>query len=133
VSGPRADPAGDTRAVKGRRSGLVALLVPPVAWFLALSLSYLVEDFNCTAAATADDPTPATGLKVTLLVLHGILLVVAVVAGLLGWRATRSGGSDRGRGDVARFTGSVGAGLSLVFAFGIVLIAWNVLVLEVCG
>jgi hypothetical protein len=114
------------------RVGVAAMLVPPVAWALSLGLSYAVQDFTCSAAASASDPDPAASLRAVLLALNGVLLVATLVAGAGGLAAGRRSRRGKDSGLVA-FLGYVGAGLALVFAFGIVLIAANPLVLEVCG
>jgi TRAP-type mannitol/chloroaromatic compound transport system permease small subunit len=116
----------------GRVLGLIALLTPPVAWLISLAVSYAIEDFACAAAATADGAAPETAVRTVVLGLNAVLLVVTGLAVAAGVRAARTGsGEEEERVQV--FLGTTGAALGTLFAFGIVLIAWNPLVLEVCG
>lgn len=109
----------------------VAALAPPVAWLLSLGLSYVIEDFVCTAAASAGAPAPTETVRVLIVVLNIVLLLVTVAAGLAGFAAARRAPSN-GSG-AALFLGYTGALLAMMFAFGIILIGINPLVLEVCA
>lgn len=110
---------------------IVSALAPPVAWLLSLGLSYAIEDFVCTAAASAGAPPPTETVRVLIVVLNIVLLLVTVVAGLAGFAAARRAPSH-GSG-AALFLGYTGALLAIMFAFGIILIGINPLVLEVCA
>jgi hypothetical protein len=128
----RTDRAATGRSRRDTRLGVVALLVPAAAWLGSLGLSYTVEDFTCSAAATSSLTVDADALRAVLLGLNAVLLVVALLAGWAGLSVARRSRGPHGS-PLLSFLGYTGAGLALVFAFGILLIAWNPLVLEVCG
>jgi hypothetical protein len=111
---------------------VASVLVPPAAWLLSLSGSYVLEDFVCTAVASAGRTPPEWGLWVLLIVLNTVLLLITLLAGITGWGALRRA-RRAARPALVRFLGGVGAVLSLVMAYGIVLIATQLLFLEVCG
>lgn len=118
-------------ATTGRTwSAALPLLIPPVAWIASLGLSWLVQDFTCTAAVTTGTPVSATALFVTLMVLNGVLLLITLGSGLASVRQLRSG-RCAGEG-LSTFLGGVGLLLALLFAFGIVLIGASPLILEIC-
>ncbi|GAB3553474.1 hypothetical protein GCM10027404_26000 [Arthrobacter tumbae] len=134
---------GTSTAVRGRREqgkrwreplpvATVAALTPPVVWLLSLGLSYAIEDFVCTAAASAGAPAPTETVRVLIIVLNIVLLLVTVAAGLAGFVAARRVPASNGSG-AATFLGYTGALLAIMFAFGIILIGINPLVLEVCA
>lgn len=106
------------------------LLVPPVAWTASLGLSWLVQDFTCTAAITAGAPVPGTALLATLLAINTVLLVVTAGSGVVSvrdYRAVRDA-----QASLLRFLALTGAILAVFFAYGIVLIGAMPLVMEVC-
>lgn len=109
-----------------------SFLVPPAAWLLSLGGSYVLEDFTCTAVASAGRTPPEWGLWALLLALNAVLLLITLLAGITGWGALRRAGRTA-RPNLVRFLGGVGAVLSLVMAYGIVLIGTQLLFLEVCG
>lgn len=106
--------------------GLIATIVPPVAWLVSLAASYVLQDFACSAYASAGAAAPDGSILVGLLAGNAVLLLVTVVAGVLGTLEYRREEGVRG------FLGLIGLGSSVVFGLGIVLIAVNPLVLEVC-
>lgn len=105
--------------------------MPPAAWVLSLGLSYLVQDFTCSAAASAGAPPPESALLVVLTALNLILLLLTLLAGAGGLLLARHR-RKRGGTQVLGFLGYVGAVLALVFSYGIVLIGLNPFVFEVC-
>lgn len=133
---------GSTAIQNHKREGLrrrrplpiatAAALIPPAAWLLSLGLSYVIDDFVCTAAASAGAPAPSSSVRILIIVLNIVLLLVTLAAGLAGFSVARRAPSANGSGS-ARFLGYTGALLALMFAFGIVLIGVNPLVLEVCA
>lgn len=132
--------AGDTGAAPARRTGdddsgragrattlaVLSVLLPPAAWLVSLAASYVLQDFTCSAFANAGRPGPGDTLLVLLLVGNALLLALTVLAGIVGWRQWRSGRST------VRFLGLVGAGLSVFFGLGILMIGLPPLFLEVC-
>ncbi|GAB2943877.1 hypothetical protein GCM10027280_35690 [Micromonospora polyrhachis] len=126
---------GSTRALdrdaQRTRLAVAALLVPPVAWALSLALSYAIQDFTCSAYGSVAEPPPEGAIFAVLTVLNAVLFLVTVLAGIAGFVVARRIG--RGRRSPLVFLGYVGAGLAVVFGFGIVLIAWPQFVVEVCG
>lgn len=116
-----------------QRTGLVSVLlflVPPVAWVLSLGLSYLVEDFACSAAASAGAAAPITAIRTTILVLNVLLLLATAIAGILAVRLRR--GRSVGHPTV-RFLGWGTIASALVFGYGIVLIIVSALLLGTCS
>lgn len=111
---------------------VVAVLVPPVAWLGALGLSYAVQDFACTAYASAGHNPPTTVIGAVVLGLDVVLLVLTLAAGGMAWRVHRRAG-DGERTSAQSFLGLLGVLLSVGFGTGIVLVAVNPLVLEVCA
>ncbi|MCW4384782.1 hypothetical protein OH146_03230 [Salinibacterium sp. SYSU T00001] len=141
---------GAARDPRARRKHLalaaIAVLASPAAWLASLWLSWGVQDFTCSAAASADSDAPAAGLFVILLVMNIVLLVLAALSGVVGWvlarhsrAATQQAESDGGNGESANrpgvlsFLGVTAAVLSLLFCYGIILITANPLVFEVCS
>lgn len=116
--------------VRGSWLASSPLLVPPVAWVASLGLSWLVQDFTCTASMTAGAPVPETALLVTLFVMNAVLLLITVGSGLFSVRALRRG--RRVHAPLMSFLGISGIALAVLFGFGIVLIGSAPLVLEVC-
>lgn len=114
------------------RLAIAAVLVPPVAWLGALGLSYLVQDFACTAYISAGQAPPTTAIGVAVVGLDAVLLGLAVLAGLVAWRTHRRAGADEDS-PLLGFLGRLGLFLSLAFGAGIVMIAVNPFVLEVCA
>jgi hypothetical protein len=133
---PSPAPAG-TALVRGdrldpRRGRLVLLVfaAPVAAWIASLAVSYLVQDFTCSAAASTGAPPPGAGLEVLLLALNAVLLLVALAAGGLALvLALRAPDEDTAG---LRFLGGTAATLALLFAFGIVLIGVTPLMFETC-
>ncbi|MDR7381036.1 hypothetical protein [Promicromonospora iranensis] len=111
---------------------LVGVLLPPVAWLCALGLSYLVQDFACTAYASAGHSPPATVIGAVVVGLDVVLLALAVSAGIMAWRVHRQA-RDTEPSSPLGFLGLLGLLLSVGFGAGIVLVAVNPLVLEVCA
>lgn len=109
----------------------IVLLGPPVAWLLALGLSYIGQDFACSAARSAGRASPGTGLTATVILIDIVLLLVTMAAGVLAARlyADRD---HRRAGHTAAFVGLTGVALAVLFSFGIVLIAVNPTVLGAC-
>jgi hypothetical protein len=119
------------RVDRGVRAAVAAVIVPAVAWALALGASYAVQDFACTAYASAGAPAPDAAVGAVVLALDAVLLLVTVAAGVLAVRALRRG---RAADDhLLGFLGALGLALALGFGAGIVLVAVNPLVLEVCA
>lgn len=105
-------------------------LIAAAAWLAALAGSYVVEDFVCTAAASRADTAPADTVEAVVLVLNALLLLLTLAVGVVGGYVGRRNGE--GPRSATTFLGYLGAGLSLLFGFGIVLIMANPLVLEAC-
>ncbi|MFD2795800.1 hypothetical protein ACFS27_19725 [Promicromonospora vindobonensis] len=112
---------------------VAGVLVPPVAWLCALGLSYVVQDFACTAYASAGHPPPATMIGAIVVGLDVVLLVLVLAAGGVAWRVHRRAAPDVERSSPLSFLGLLGVLLSVGFGAGIVLVAANPLVLEVCA
>ncbi|GAA1127478.1 hypothetical protein [Citricoccus alkalitolerans] len=115
---------------RGTWQAVLPLLIPPIAWLASLGLSWLVQDFTCTASVTAGAPAPERALFVVLLVMNAVLLLITVVSGLFSARALRHG--RRAGAPLLSFLGLSGCALAILFGFGIVLIMAMPLVLEVC-
>ncbi|WP_179951027.1 hypothetical protein [Xylanimonas oleitrophica] len=116
---------------RGTRAAVTAVIVPPVAWVAALGLSYVVQDFTCTAYASNGAPAPSAGVGAVILATDAVLLLLTVAAGLVALRTVRHARADGGR-PLQAFCGLLGVMLAVAFGAGIVLIAVNPLVLEVC-
>ncbi|MFC8923065.1 hypothetical protein [Cellulosimicrobium sp. NPDC057127] len=136
---PTARPAGDRpgrhpephRVDRRVRAAVASVLVPPVAWAVALGASYAVQDFACTAYASAGAPAPDAAVGAVVLALDAVLLLLTVAAGVVALRALRRARATDD--DLLRFLGALGLALAVGFGAGIVLIAVNPLVLEVCA
>ncbi|GAA1659215.1 hypothetical protein GCM10010977_08410 [Citricoccus zhacaiensis] len=115
---------------RGAWQAALPLLIPPVAWLASLGLSWLLQDFTCTASATAGAPAPETALLLVLMGMNAVLLLITVVSGFFSVRALRAG--HRARAPLMSFLGLSGCALAVLFGFGIVLIMAMPLVLEVC-
>ncbi|MGW9551442.1 hypothetical protein ACWG8W_10380 [Citricoccus zhacaiensis] len=115
---------------RGTWQAVLPLLIPPIAWVASLGLSWLVQDFTCTASMTAGAPVPEAALLVTLFVMNAVLLLITVGSGLFSVRALRRG--RRVHAPLMSFLGFIGIALAVLFGFGIVLIGSAPLVLEVC-
>lgn len=111
---------------RGTLIAVASVVVPPLAWLGSLAASYTVQDFTCSAFASAARPGPDGTVLVLLLVGNALLLVLTALTGWGGWTRWQKGS----RGE--RFLGLVGAGMTPVFLLGIVLIALPPLFLEVC-
>lgn len=111
---------------RGTALALASVVVPPLAWIMSLAASYVIQDFTCTNFASAGRPGPDGPVLWLILGLNAVLLILAVLAGAAGWRQWRTGHRT------VRYLGLVGAGASLLFVLGIVLIAMPPLFLEVC-
>ncbi|MFC7402813.1 hypothetical protein [Citricoccus sp. GCM10030269] len=112
------------------RLAILGLFVPPLAWLISLGMSWMVQDFTCTASMTAGAPPPETGLWITLLVMNAVLLALTVSSGFVSGRTLRTGRSTGVT--LTTFLGTTGIILAVVFAFGILLIGMTPLALEVC-
>jgi hypothetical protein len=108
------------------------VLLPPVAWLCALGLSYLVQDFACTAYTSAGHSPPAMVIGAIVVGIDVVLLALAVSAGVVAWRVHRQA-RDAEPSSPLGFLGLLGLLLSVGFGAGIVLVAVNPLVLEVCA
>lgn len=117
---------------RSTRLAVAAVLVPPVAWVCALGLSYVVQDFACTAYASAGRNPPTTVIGTVVVTLDVVLLVLTLAAGVVAWRTGRRATAGDSS-PLFGFLGRLGTFLSLGFAAGIVMIAVNPLVLEVCA
>ncbi|MBE1874884.1 hypothetical protein [Myceligenerans pegani] len=113
------------------RAAVAAVLIPPAAWVTALGLSYLVQDFACTAYTSSGRPPPSTVIGALVIGLDAVLLALTLAAGAVAWREHRRAAGDDS--PLTGFLGLLGTALSLGFAAGIVMIAVNPLVLEVCA
>lgn len=125
---PRHDPERHRPHLPGRARAMAVtgIVLPPLAWLTSLALSYLVQDFTCSAYESAARPGPDGTVLTWLLVVNGVLLLLTLLASWGGWVRYRDGeGADR-------FLGAVGVGAGLLFALGIVWIAVPPLFLEVC-
>lgn len=109
---------------------VVLFLVPPVAWVLSLGLSYLVDDFVCSAAWSVGAEAPATGVRLIVVVLNLVLLAVTAVAGVLAFRGRRRSGRAA---HVMSFLSWTTVGSAALFGYGIVLIAASAFVLRTCS
>ncbi|RLV56275.1 hypothetical protein D9V41_07555 [Aeromicrobium phragmitis] len=112
--------------------GTVAFLLPSVTWLLSLSGSYVVEDFACTAAASADAPPSTAALRAILIGSNVVLMAVTLLAGIAGWwllRKARSSDTDA----MYAFFGWTVLAFAILYAFSIVLIGIHPLLLEVCA
>lgn len=107
---------------------VASVLVPILAWLASLALSYAVADFTCRAVTSAGNPGPKGVVVPVVTVANAVLLLLTVAAGVVGLWVAR-----RGERPPLGFLGRIGAVTAGAFAFGIVLIAVNPLVLEVCG
>lgn len=114
-----------------RRRLVVAALTPLAAWSAAFLLSYVIQDFICAAAHSADQAVPATTVRVILVGLNAVLLLVTLGAGALGWSWWRRF-RRQDRPGVERFLALITIVAAVLFAFSIVLIGINPLFLEVC-
>lgn len=121
-------PAARPRTV---RAAVTAVLVPPAAWLAALGLSYVVQDFACSAYTSAGRVPPATAIGAVVVGLDVVLLALTLAAGVVAWQAYRHASAEHS--PLPGFLGVLGMILSLAFAGGIVMIAVNPLVLEVCA
>lgn len=121
-------------ATRSRSAALsvAAVLVPPVAWVGALGLSYVVQDFACTAYASAGRTPPTTVIGAAVIGLDVVLLLLTLAAGVVAWRTNR-GAPTSDSSPLFGFLGRLGLLLALGFGAGIVMIAVNPLVLEVCA
>lgn len=114
-----------------RRSLAAIVVASPAAWSISLLFSYVIQDFTCAAVASAGHPTPDSTLRAILFILNGALLAITIAAGVLGWSWLRRY-SRQEWSAVDRFLAVLAVSFAPLFAFGIVLIAINPLVLEVC-
>lgn len=121
-------------AIRSRSAGLAvaAVLVPPVAWVSALGLSYVVQDFACTAYASAGRTPPTAMIGAAVVGLDVVLLVLTLAAGVVAWRTDRRARTSDSS-PLFGFLGRLGLFLALGFGAGIVMIAVTPLVLEVCA
>lgn len=108
------------------------LLGPPVAWLLTLSISYLGQDFACSAARSDGRALPGAGLTTALILINVALLLLALTAGLAGARLYLAGRSRQRADRTAGFVGLTGIVLTVLFSFGIVLIMVNPTVWAAC-
>lgn len=107
----------------------ISALASSVLWLLSLAVSYAIEDFVCTATASAAVPQPSETLRILLVALNAVLLLLTLLAGVLGFlAATRAEGLG-----VATFLGYTGAVLAVMYAYSIVLIGIQPLLLEACS
>ncbi|GAA4431291.1 hypothetical protein GCM10023169_35670 [Georgenia halophila] len=120
---------GTSTTRRATRRGVVALVVPPVAWTASLYLSYVVQDFTCSSVASAGGGVAGGALSAVLIGLNVVLLLATVVAGLTGLAVARHAG--RGAG-LLPFLGYVGAAAAVVFGYSIVLLGLTPVVLGVC-
>lgn len=107
---------------------LVAALLPLAAWSASFLGSYVVQDFACQAAASADRMLSPTTLPVALLVANALLLVICLLPALAGQLWLRRHTMQ----PVDRFLARAALIGGLLFGFSIVLIGINPAVLEVC-
>ncbi|MGI5187220.1 hypothetical protein ACQEVI_03645 [Promicromonospora sp. CA-289599] len=125
-------PTAGPNKSRSTRLAVAGVLVPPAAWLGALGLSYLVQDFACTAYTSAGHSPPTTVIGAVVVGLDVVLLVLALAAGGVAWRVHRRT-PDTEHSAPLNFLGLLGLLLSLGFGAGIVLVAVNPLVLEVCA
>lgn len=111
---------------RGMQMAIASVVVPPLAWLTSLVSSYGVQDFTCTAFASAARPGPDGAVLGMVLAANGLLLVLTLLTGWFGWLRWRHGRRSE------RFLGLVGVGAMPFFALGIILIALPPLFLEVC-
>jgi hypothetical protein len=131
-AGPRPDEGPDRHRVDRRtRAAVASVVVPAVAWAVALGASYAVQDFACTAYASAGAQAPDTAVGAVVLALDAALLLITVAAGVVAFLALRRARATDD--DLLRFLGALGLALAIGFGAGIVLVAVNPLVLEVCA
>lgn len=118
------------KTTRGTWQAVLPLLIPPIAWLASLGLSWLLQDFTCTASATAGAPAPESTLFMVLVVMNAVLVLITVASGLFSARELRRG--RRAGAPLLSFLGLSGCALAVLFGFGIVLITAMPLVLEVC-
>lgn len=111
---------------------VISALSSSVLWLMSLGLSYGIEDFTCSAAASAAVPPPHQFLQVLLVALNGVLLLLTLAAGVIGFLVARSAHQTDGPG-AARFFGYTGAMLAVMYAYSIVLIGVHPLIMEACS
>lgn len=122
---------GGTRIPRARAiAAIAAFVVPPLAWLISLALSYVLQDFTCTAAASAAAVPPEDMLRIALLILNGGLLIVTVVSGVLSVVLARRDDDER---NTVMFLAWTGAASAALFGFGIVLIGIHPLMFGMCG
>lgn len=110
----------------------ISALASSVLWMLSLAVSYAIEDFVCTATASAAVPQPSETLRILLVALNAVLLLLTLLAGVLGFLAARAATRAEGLG-VVTFLGYTGAVLAVMYAYSIVLIGIQPLLLEACS
>jgi heme/copper-type cytochrome/quinol oxidase subunit 3 len=110
---------------------ITALVTPLVAWAVSLAGSYLVQDFICSAARSADRPSPGATVDAILIALNAAMLALCVAAGALAaWSAVRA--RRRDRPPLVLFLAVAGMLGAVLFAYGVVLIGTNPLIYGGC-
>lgn len=132
ANGPSDKPilAGEALPRRAATVAVVLFLVPPIAWVFSLGASYVVDDFVCTAAASAGAVPPAAPVRWVVVALNLVLLAATVASGVLAFLGDRR--SERSA-PVMSFLSWTTVGSAALFAYGIVLIGASVLLLRTCG
>ena len=108
----------DTRTTVAERGRIAALwtglLLAPTAFLANLELAYLMVPASC-----------ARGTALSLHLVHGVCLLVAIVGAVVAWRSRGAGGlqasdADGGPEAKARFLAGLGLAGSAFFALTIV-------------
>lgn len=118
------------RTVLGTWHATALLVVPPLVWIGSLAMSWLIQDFTCTAARTAGAAVPGNTLFWVLIVLNVVMLAIIVACGLDSLRTLRQ--ARRTEAPLMSFVGYAGVGLAALFGFGVTLIGITPLLFDIC-